>query len=150
MIKIIAFVDSFKHYSESIKEFQKRLWKKVDFLKLKPSSKKNISEIIKEETQVLEEILKKQKWYKVLLYINGKTFDSLDFAKFVEEKQVQFSDIVFIIWWAFWVDFEKISENIDFKFSFWPMTFPHSLAILMLLEQVYRAQTIKKWSSYHH
>ena len=46
MIKIIAFVDSFKHYSEPIKEFQKRLWKKVDFLKLKPSSKKNISEII--------------------------------------------------------------------------------------------------------
>jgi hypothetical protein len=30
-------------------------------LKLKPSGKKNISEIIKEETQVLEEILKKQK-----------------------------------------------------------------------------------------
>ena len=84
MIKIIAFVDSFKHYSESIKEFQKRLWKKVDFLKLKPSGKKSISEIIKEETQVLEEILKKQKWYKVLLYINGKTFDSLDFSKFLE------------------------------------------------------------------
>ncbi|ATU05769.1 hypothetical protein BKN14_05030 [Candidatus Gracilibacteria bacterium HOT-871] len=150
MIKIIAFVDSFKHYSEPIKEFQKRLGKKVDFLKLKPSSKKNISEIIKEETQVLEEILKKQKGYKVLLYINGKTFDSLDFAKFVEEKQVQFSDIVFIIGGAFGVDFEKISENIDFKFSFGPMTFPHSLAILMLLEQVYRAQTIKKGSSYHH
>ena len=89
MIKIISFVDSFKHYNEPILEFQKRLWKKVDFLKLKPSSKKNISEIIKEETQVLEEILKKQKWYKVLLYINGKTFDSLDFAKFVEEKQAQ-------------------------------------------------------------
>lgn len=150
MIKIIAFVDSFKHYSEPINEFQKRLWKKVDFLKLKPSSKKNISEIIKEETQVLEEILKKQKWFKILLFINWKTLDSVSFSEFIEEKQVQFSDIVFIIWWAFWVDFEKISENIDFKFSFWPMTFPHCQAILMIYEQIYRAETIKMGSSYHH
>ena len=150
MIKIIAFVDSFKHYSEPIKEFQKRLWKKVDFLKLKPSSKKNISEIIKEETQVLEEILKKQKWYKVLLYINGKTFDSLGFAKFVEEKQAQFSDLIFVIGWAYWVDFLKIKNLIDFCFSFSPMTFPHCQAILMIYEQIYRAETIKTGSSYHH
>ncbi|RAL57681.1 hypothetical protein BLD25_01990 [Candidatus Gracilibacteria bacterium GN02-872] len=150
MIKIIAFVDSFKHYSESIKEFQKRLGKKVDFLKLKPSSKKNISEIIKEETQVLEEILKKQKGYKVLLYINGKTFDSLDFTKFVEEKQAQFSDLIFVIGGAYGVDFGKIKNLIDFCFSFSPMTFPHCQAILMIYEQIYRAETIKTGSSYHH
>jgi len=150
MIKIIAFVDSFKHYNEPILEFQKRLWKTIDFIKLKPSKKKEISEIIAEETDILKKYLEKTKWFKILLFINWKTLDSVSFSEFIEEKQVQFSDIVFIIWWAFWVDFEKISENIDFRFSFWPMTFPHSLAILMLLEQVYRAQTIKKWSSYHH
>ena len=150
MIKIISFVDSFKHYNEPIKEFQKRLWKKVDFLKLKPSKKNEISEIIAEETDILKKYLEKTKWFKVLLFINWKMLDSIKFGEFIEEKQVQFSDIVFIIWWAFWVDFEKISENIDFKFSFWPMTFPHSQAILMLFEQIYRAQTIKKGSSYHH
>lgn len=150
MIKIIAFVDSFKHYSEPILEFQKRLWKTIDFIKLKPSKKKEISEIIAEETDILKKYLEKIKWFKILLFINWKTLDSVSFSEFIEEKQVQFSDIVFIIWWAFWVDFEKISENIDFKFSFWPMTFPHFQAILMLFEQIYRAQTIKKWSSYHH
>jgi len=150
MIKIIAFVDSFKHYSEPILEFQKRLWKTVDFIKLKPSKKNEISEIIAEETDILKKYLEKTKWFKVLLFINWKMLDSIKFSEFIEEKQVQFSDIVFIIWWAFWVDFEKISENIDFKFSFWPMTFPHSQAILMLFEQIYRAQTIKKGSSYHH
>ena len=150
MIKIIAFVDSFKHYSEPILEFQKRLWKTVDFIKLKPSKKNEISEIIAEETDILKKYLEKTKWFKVFLFINWKMLDSIKFSEFIEEKQVQFSDIVFIIWWAFWVDFEKISENIDFKFSFWPMTFPHSQAILMLFEQIYRAQTIKKGSSYHH
>lgn len=150
MIKIISFVDSFKHYEEPIKEFQKRLGKSVEFVKLKPSKKKNISEIISEETSELKKILEKTKWYKVLLFINGKIMDSVEFQKFIEEKQTNFSDIVFVIWWAYWVDFEKISENIDFKFSFWPMTFPHSQAIMMLFEQIYRAETIKKWSGYHH
>lgn len=150
MIKIISFVDSFKHYEEPIKEFQKRLWKTIEFIKLKPSKKKNISEIIFEETLELKKVLEKTKWYKVLLFINGKMFDSFEFQRFIEEKQTNYSDIVFVIGWAYWVDFEKISENIDFKFSFWPMTFPHSQAIMMLYEQIYRAEMIKKWSWYHH
>jgi hypothetical protein len=36
MIKIISFVDSFKHYDEPIKEFQKRLGKDIELIKLKP------------------------------------------------------------------------------------------------------------------
>lgn len=150
MIKIISFVDSFKHYENPIKEFEKRLWKKIEFIKLKPSKKKNISEIIEEETFILKENLWKIKWYKVLLFIDWKTLDSLEFSKFIEEKQANFSDIIFIIWWAYWVDFEKIKDFIDFKFSFWPMTFPHIQAIMMLFEQVYRAISIKNNSSYHH
>lgn len=150
MIKIISFVDSFKHYDEAIKEFQKRLGKSVDFIKLKPSKKKNISEIIDEETNILKKNLEKIKWFKVLLFINWKSFDSLEFSKFLEEKQAKFSDIIFIVGWAYWVDFEKIRDLIDFNFSFSPMTFPHSQAIMMLYEQIYRADTIKKGSSYHH
>ena len=150
MIKIISFVDTFKHYEEPIKEFQKRLWKNVEFLKLKPSKKKNISEIILEETLELKKILEKTKWYKILLYINWKTFSSEDFSKFLEEKQMNFWDLVFIVGWAYWVKFEEIENFIDLKFSFWPMTFPHSQAIMMLFEQIYRAETIKKGSSYHH
>lgn len=150
MIKIIAFVDSFKHYSEPIKEFQKRLWKKVDFLKLKPSRKKEISEIIAEETDILKKYLEKTKWFKILLFINWKTLDSVSFSEFIEEKQVQFSDLIFVIGWAYWVDFWKIKNLIDFCFSFSPMTFPHCQAILMIYEQIYRAETIKTGSSYHH
>ena len=98
MIKIISFVDTFKHYEEPIKEFQKRLWKNIEFLKLKPSKKKNISEIILEETLELKKNLEKTKWYKILLYINWKTFSSEDFSKFIEEKQMNFWDLVFDQW----------------------------------------------------
>ena len=150
MIKIISFVDSFKHYDTPIKEFQKRLWKQVSFVKLKPSKRKVISDIIKEESIELDKILKKTKWYKVLLYIDSKQLDTIEFSKLIEIKQAQFSDIVFIIGWAYGVDYELIKNDIDFRLSFSPMTFPHAQAIMMLFEQIYRASCIKKWIWYHH
>lgn len=150
MIKIISFVDSFKHYDEPIKEFQKRLWKQVDFIKLKPSKRKESKEIIKEESNHLLKIIEKTKWYKVLLYIDSKELDTLEFAKMIELKQMQYSDIVFIIGWAYWVNFELIKSHIDLKLSLSPMTFPHSQAIMMLFEQIYRASCIKKGIKYHH
>jgi len=150
MIKIISFVDSFKHYEEPIKEFQKRLWKEIDFIKLKPSKRSEINEIINEETIELKKYLEKNKWFKVLLFIDSKTMDTIEFFKFIEEKQMKYSDIVFIIGWAYWVNYESIKDKIDFKISFSPMTFPHAQAIMMLLEQIYRVSCIKKGIKYHH
>lgn len=150
MIKIISFVDSFKHYNEPIKEFEKRLGKSVDFIKLKPSKRKNPDEIVKEESMELSKVLEKTSGYKVLLYIDSKQMDTIEFSNMIEERQMTFSDIVFIIGWAYGVDYEIIKEHINQKISLSPMTFPHAQAIMMLYEQIYRAMCIKKWSSYHH
>lgn len=150
MIKIVSFVDSFKHYDEPIKEFQKRLWKQVDFVKLKPSKRKEINEIVEEETIELLKVLEKEKWYKVLLYIDSKQLSTIDFYKLIEEKQMQYSTIIFIIWWAYWVNYDLLQNIIDQKISFSPMTFPHAQAIMMLFEQIYRVNCIKKGVKYHH
>lgn len=150
MIKIIIFSDSFKHFETSIKEYEKRLWREVEIIKLKPSKKKNENEIIIEETNVLKERISKENGFKILLYINWDILSTEKFWSFIESKFQTFSDIIFIVWWAYWVDYEKIKENIDFKLSFSPMTFPHNMAYLILLEQIYRILMIKKWSQYHH
>lgn len=150
MIKIISFVDSFKHFETPINEYLKRLQKEVFLMKLKPVNKGSISEIIKAETIILKETLSKTKWYKVLLYIDSKQFDSVSFADFIEKNRDLYSDIVFIIWGAYGVDFDLIKNEIDFKLSLSPMTFPHIMAILVLLEQIYRWISIKKGSEYHH
>lgn len=150
MIKIISFVDSFKHFNEPIKEFQKRLGKQVEFVKLKPSKRKESFLIIEEETKALVSSLEKEKWYKVLLYIDSKQLSTMEFYKLIEDKQMKYSNIVFIIWWAYWTDIRFLEKLIDMKISFSPMTFPHAQAIMMLYEQVYRASCIKKGIKYHH
>lgn len=150
MIRIVSFVDSFKHYDEPIKEFQKRLWKTIDFVKLKPSKRTSIQEILLEETIELKRYLEKTKWYKVLLYIDSKTMGTIEFSKFILDVQMKYTDIIFIIGWSYWVDFEKIKDLIDFNMSFSPMTFPHAQAIMMLYEQLYRVSCIKSGVKYHH
>lgn len=149
MIKVISFADSFKHFEKPIKEYEKRLTKRIDFKKLKPS-KWEPNVIIKKESEELKKVLEKEKGYKVLLFIDSKEMSTPQMAKMIEEKEMQFWNVVFIIWGAYWVDFDIIKDQIDLKMSLSPMTFPHIMATLILLEQLYRCFEIRKWSWYHH
>lgn len=43
-----------------------------------------------------------------------------------------------------------LSQRISGTLSLSPMTLPHSLALLVLCEQLYRVSQIRKGTSYHH
>lgn len=150
MIKIITICDSYKHFEEPVKEYKKRLWKKVEIIKLKPSKKDTVLEIIKEDTNTIINKLSKLSAFKIVLSITGKTFWTLEFLNYLEYKFQNNWEIAFVIWWPYWLDYQELKNHIDFEISFSPMTFPHIEALVILLEQLYRIDTIKQKKSYHY
>jgi 23S rRNA (pseudouridine1915-N3)-methyltransferase len=149
MIKIYIFADSYKHFEEPIKEYEKRLWKSISIIKLKPSKNTNENLVIKEETEIIKNKLSIEKWFKIVLNPLWKSYNTIDFSDLIENKKMTYSNIIFIIWWAFWFDYDELNWYADLNINLGLFTMPHSLALLVILEQIYRSDMIKKGSDYN-
>ena len=84
----------------------------------------------------------------VALTRKGRWYSSQEFARLLSGWQRQARDIAIVIGGAHGLDQEVISRSED-QLSLSPMTLPHELARLVLLEQVYRACTILRGEPYH-
>jgi 23S rRNA (pseudouridine1915-N3)-methyltransferase len=79
----------------------------------------------------------------------GKETDSLSFARFLEDlRNGGTSEIWMVVGGPLGVS-QRLLARADFVLSLSRMTFPHDLARLMVVEQVYRAFTILKGEAYH-
>ncbi|MBP7190243.1 MAG: 23S rRNA (pseudouridine(1915)-N(3))-methyltransferase RlmH [Rickettsiaceae bacterium] len=78
----------------------------------------------------------------------GKKITSEEFAKFIDKNISGAKDITFVIGGAHGVD-KTLVQKADLVLSLSDMTMPHMLAKLVLLEQIYRAQTIIQSHPYH-
>ncbi len=95
-----------------------------------------------------KDIIKKLKGYVVLCDIKGKQLSSEALAeKFKSVMQIS-STVTFVIGGSYGVS-EEVKKLANESISFSPMTFPHNLFRIMLLEQIYRAFTIIENKSYH-
>jgi len=150
MIKIIYISDSSKHFQTAIDEYKKRFWKLVVLQQVKPSKKGSSNQIIQEDTQNINKILQKYKNdFNIMMSLFGKQLDTIWFKDLIQENYDKWKNINFVIWWAFWLDEDKL-ENIDFKLNLSKLTFPHGLALLVLMEQIYRSFQIINWRNYHY
>jgi 23S rRNA (pseudouridine1915-N3)-methyltransferase len=84
--------------------------------------------------------------YVSLLAAEGQALDSIGFARFIEERRMSRRDLCFVIGGAFGVEVERA----DHRLSLGPMTLPHQLARVVLLEQLFRAHKIIAGEPYHH
>lgn len=148
MIRIIAVCDSYSHFKQPIEEYIKRMRDvKMEFIK---PEKWDTKTILEKESNKIKEFLKKRKWYNVYLDIVGTILSTQELYNLVEKKQQDYGEINFIIWWAYGIKNEILDNVINERISLSKMTFPHSMALLIILEQIYRVISIKNWSSYHH
>tara|TARA_B100000579_G_scaffold173061_1_gene141056 strand:- start:431 stop:868 length:438 start_codon:yes stop_codon:yes gene_type:complete len=105
---------------------------------------------IKDSTQIKEEYVIKE-FIKandtlVTLNENGQSFTSKEFSEKLLDCQNQ--NITFAIGGATGFS-PSLNDSAAWKLSLSPLTFPHEIARLLLIEQIYRAKSISQGSPYH-
>ncbi len=110
-----------------------------------PSEKEILAALKKEG----EQIKRCAKGFIISLCIEGKMFDSPQLSKKIADTAVGGQSVVtFIIGSSFGLD-REIKDMGALQLSMSPMTFPHQLARVMLLEQIYRSFQIAEGGKYH-
>jgi 23S rRNA (pseudouridine1915-N3)-methyltransferase len=154
-IKLIVIGKTNQSYLvEAEQEYLKRLKRYVNFDKIEIPDLKNakkLSEIeIKQEEGKL--ILKKISpgGLVVLLDDKGKSFTSMQFAHFLQDKMnLSYKQLTFVIGGAYGFS-DEVYQLADQQLSLSKMTLSHQMIRIFFIEQVYRGFTILKNEPYHH
>lgn len=86
--------------------------------------------------------------YKIALAIPGREFSSPQLAEWLDKRAQDGREISFIIGGPDGLPAEVLAAA-DLQWSLGELTFPHDLAMVMLLEALYRASTINSRQPYH-
>ncbi|MDE6953496.1 MAG: 23S rRNA (pseudouridine(1915)-N(3))-methyltransferase RlmH [Erysipelotrichales bacterium] len=145
-----------KYLVAGIKEYQKRIsgYTNIEIIEVaderipdKASLAQEAMVKVKEGRKILDKI--KQDDYVILLDVGGKELDSIAFSKHLEQCMINGKSTIDFVIGGSLGHGEEILQRADFRLSFSPMTFPHQLMRLILIEQIYRAFKIMKNETYH-
>jgi len=145
-----------KYIKLGIEEFSKRLSRFVNLEIIEVRDEATAEDPSQREIEMIQDkeaalILKKIKddMYVVAMDLKGETMTSTCLAEKMDNITTYgHSHIAFVIGGSFGLA-ESIKKRADFKLSFSPMTFPHQLFRVLLLEQIYRAFKINANERYH-
>ena len=145
-----------KFYIEAAAEYQKRLkgYCKLEVVELPeqklpqdPTLGQIEAALDKEHEAILAKLPKSGK--VVAMCVEGRAMSSPQLAQTMGNWMVAgASDVTFIVGGSYGLS-PRIKSRADVRLSMSDMTFPHHLARVMLLEQIYRAFKIQEGSGYH-
>lgn len=145
-----------KFYISAAQEYTKRLsgYCRFTLVELPESrlpenpSPAEIAAGLEKEAETILARIPKSSWFCVFTP-EGKELSSEKFAEKMKDVKLSGkSSAIFLIGSSFGIA-PKVKERADFRLSMGPMTFPHHLARIMVLEQLYRAEAIQAGSKYH-
>jgi 23S rRNA (pseudouridine1915-N3)-methyltransferase len=131
-----------------IDEYHKRITWKLQIIEL---SDKKIAASDTRKQQESQLILKSipKGYFVIILDETGKNLTSEEFAKYISNLQTSgHSNIAFAIGGAYGHSSELLAKS-DYVIALGKMTISHKLARVVLIEQLYRAQTIISGHPYH-
>ena len=126
-------------YKERIYEYLKWINRdiKIELIALKDNNKKNLDKSLKKHLN--------NNYLKICVSQKGTQYSSKKFSKFLFDQD---KDLAFFIGGPEGHS-EIIVKSIKNSLSLSTFTMPHEMALLVLIEQIYRALQIKKGGSYH-
>lgn len=145
-----------KFYIQAAQEYEKRLnaycqFKIIEIPECKlpdDPSPAEISAGLEKEAEMILQKIPKNAWFCTLTP-EGKLLSSEDLSKKLADIKLKGKSCAcFLIGSSFGIA-KSLKDKADFKLSMSPMTFPHHLARVMVLEQIYRAEAIQAGSKYH-
>ncbi len=157
-INIIAIGKLKESYlREAAYEYSKRLsgFCKLNIIEIPESrlsenpGEKEIQNALTNEARLIEEQINKKSALNIALCIEGRQLSSEELSQKISGAGINGkSTINFIIGSSFGIS-PDVKLKADFKLSMSKMTFPHQLARVLLLEQIYRAFQISSGGKYH-
>ena len=148
-LKDMFYIEGVKEYTKRLGAFCKLEIEEISEKRLDedPSQLEILAGLKKEAEDIRGKIPKDA--VTVAMCIEGKQLDSVEFAGLIRDCGVEGkSRICFIIGGSNGLD-ESLKKQCKIKLSMSKMTFPHHLARVMLLEQIYRGFMINSGGKYH-
>ena len=143
-----------KYFADAVAEYEKRLggFCRLTNVLIKDTPAENEAQIElalqNEGEKILQAMSKHPKCLFAALCIEGKSYSTYDLLSLIDKATLRGQDIGFIIGGSHGLS-EKVKAACAERMSMSSMTFPHRLARVMLLEQIYRCSSIIKGSKYH-
>lgn len=145
-----------KYLEEGVKEYLKRLsaYCDVEIIEVgderipeNPSLAEEMIVKSKEGRRILDKV--KQDDYMILLDVQGKEVDSIQFAESIEDCMLHGKSTIDFVIGGSLGHGEDVLTRANKRISFSKMTFPHQLMRVILAEQIYRAFKIIRKETYH-